>query len=91
MTESIRLGSDVGNEEQLNRRDEIEIYGDRDPLPENLMPVVEGATNECHFLEEWGHDRLCHRRVAAGGQNVELKIKLDPGEQVGKLELFETL
>ena len=91
MMDSIRLGGDVGDEELLNRRDEIEIDDDRDPLPENLMPVVEGAANECHFSEVWGHDGLCHRRVAAGGRNVEPKLHLDPGEQVGKLELFETL
>ena len=55
------------------------------------MQVVEGPANECHFLEVWGHDRLCHRRVAADGQNFEPKLHLDPGEQVEKLELFETL
>ena len=43
------------------------------------------------LLEVWGHDKLCYRRVAVGGQNVEPKIHLDLGEQVRKLELFETL
>ena len=65
MMESIRLGGDVGGE-LLNRRDEIEIDDDKDPLPENLMPVVEGAANECDFSEVWGHGGLCHRRVATG-------------------------
>ena len=49
IVESVRLGGDVGDEELLNRRNEIEIDDDRDPLPENLMPVVEGAANGCHF------------------------------------------
>ena len=33
MMESIRLGCDIGDEELLNRRDDIEIDDDRDPLP----------------------------------------------------------
>ena len=55
------------------------------------MPAVAGAANECHSLEVWGHGGSCYRQVATGGQNIESKIHLDPGEQVGKLELFETL
>jgi len=90
MMESVRLGGAVGDEELLTRRDEIEIDDDRDPLPENLMPV-QGAENECHFSEAWGHNGLCHRRVASGGRKTEPKLHLEPGAQIGKLELFETL
>ena len=42
----------------LTRTDEIQIDDDRDLLPVKLMPVVEGAKNECHFLEVRGHDGL---------------------------------
>ena len=55
------------------------------------MPVLQCAENECHFLKVWGHNGLCHRRVAEGRQNVKPKIYLDPSEQVRKLGLFKTL
>ena len=74
----------------LQEEIEIKINDDRDPLPVILIHVG-GAENDCHFLEVWGHDGLCHRRVAASGQNIEPKLHLDPGTQVWKLELFETL
>ena len=58
MMESIRLGGDISEKKLLTRTDEIQIDDDRDLLPVKLMPVVEGAKNECHFLEVRGHDGL---------------------------------
>ena len=54
--ESLRLEGDIGDEELLDRRDEIEIDEDIYHFPKKLMPVVKGAENQCHFLKIWGHD-----------------------------------